>query len=1055
MLEERRRNARAPRPERVPPPEPVEAPELAAMDAEERERLHEAMRRLPEPYRGVALLRWRYGLEPAEIAEVRGVPPGTVWSWLHRALARLKVSMGALPALLLSFRSERGLDGVRRALLRQAISQAAATAASGAAAAAAVTTLGGFVMANKAIAVGAAALLLGAAGWAALRPGAPAPMPAGVPEVARAPAAPPPAPATPAPATSAADASPGTIVTLPPPVDLSKCDRDLDLFGEIVDGEGRPVPGASVEVEEYPWRALHSMNAAWRHEMRSGPRTLSASDGTFAIRLARGQSIPLRVRKEGLAERFLDKCLAGERLRIVLGRGADLDVTVRDAAGAPVPGTELRLWRVTDSNGIEIERRGTTDAAGRFVFDALTPGRAFLSAEHAKHALPNWAHPEIPETGTLAVEVAFPEAQVVTGKVTHARTGAPLAGARVGIGWTMEMPVTTAADGTYRMETWAPKQGRPELHARADGFVGWIAPVRESGDLDFELVPGDAVAGRLVDSSGAPLAGAFLSVLESRDPRGPRPPPHPWDTLHGRTGADGRFLLRGLDHAVPHTLLATVPGRGRVLLEFPPAPEEGGTTDFGDLVFGPGRALEGLVLDLAGEPAAGIGVVLKGRFFDRGRLLPGGTPSDPEPARAAEVRRTDDLGRFRFADLSPGHWIVSARMPGRPPLEKEVVVPADRDVLDVRLGGSDPNLAFLRFLAVDDAGAPVADVQFNVYPPGQQPVQATTDDAGKARVDGLTKTAHTVHVMLAEPLRDRFVYTHPGSVTPDGQELRLVLSESAEIRGVVVDEKGAPLEDLGVSAFRGEETAWCAFAFTDERGEFVLKAPRGSPLRIALSGTRKAPPGNAQRAHAVPSPFRGEVAGIAAPAAGVRIVAAERALNQRLEVVVLDVDGKPLASIPLSLQGGGPFKGARTDEAGKAVFDELPPDRTMLHIQPGTSNGLPEDFVPPPAQWLEPAGQTVTVRFTRGVVLRGRILLPDGSPAVGAIVSAFEPQKAITSVLVKSDADGRFRVAFPAGERPHINSSVKAADGQFLIGFKESVEPGAQDIEIRLHPKAR
>ena len=194
VLEERRRNARAPRPERVVPPDPVEAPELAAMDAEERARLHEAMRRLPEPYRGVALLRWRYGLEPSEIAEVRGVPPGTVWSWLHRALARLKLSMGALPALLLAFRPERGIEGVRDALLRRAASEAAAEAAAttGAGASAALVT-GGVAMSAKVAMVAGGVVVAASCVWLLGRPDAESGAP-GTPPAVDSPAVPPSAP---------------------------------------------------------------------------------------------------------------------------------------------------------------------------------------------------------------------------------------------------------------------------------------------------------------------------------------------------------------------------------------------------------------------------------------------------------------------------------------------------------------------------------------------------------------------------------------------------------------------------------------------------------------------------------------------------------------------------------------------------------------------------------------------------------------------------------------------------------------------------------------------
>jgi RNA polymerase sigma-70 factor (ECF subfamily) len=138
----------------------------AAANAERREdveRVRAALERLPEPYRAVALLRWRYGLEPAEIAHVRGEPPGTVRSILSRAAGRLRRVLGGLAALTPLGRPHRGLDAVRRAVFTKAFGAAAAGA-------------GGLAMTKGTIA--ALALVAGLAAGVALdravRPEAPA-----------------------------------------------------------------------------------------------------------------------------------------------------------------------------------------------------------------------------------------------------------------------------------------------------------------------------------------------------------------------------------------------------------------------------------------------------------------------------------------------------------------------------------------------------------------------------------------------------------------------------------------------------------------------------------------------------------------------------------------------------------------------------------------------------------------------------------------------------------------------------------------------------------------
>ena len=37
-----------------------------------------------------------------------------------------------------------------------------------------------------------------------------------------------------------------TEVVIPPPVDLEAADRDLDLFGRVIDPRGQPIPGAKI-----------------------------------------------------------------------------------------------------------------------------------------------------------------------------------------------------------------------------------------------------------------------------------------------------------------------------------------------------------------------------------------------------------------------------------------------------------------------------------------------------------------------------------------------------------------------------------------------------------------------------------------------------------------------------------------------------------------------------------------------------------------------------------------------------------------------------------------
>ena len=122
VLDARRRERRVPDPLRL---EPRILPEDPAEGAERRDaidRVRRAIDRLPEPYRGAALLRWEYGLEPGEIAHALGEPPGTVRSTLSRALEKLRKDLGgvAVVALVLGVRPADGLAAIRRTVLTKA-----------------------------------------------------------------------------------------------------------------------------------------------------------------------------------------------------------------------------------------------------------------------------------------------------------------------------------------------------------------------------------------------------------------------------------------------------------------------------------------------------------------------------------------------------------------------------------------------------------------------------------------------------------------------------------------------------------------------------------------------------------------------------------------------------------------------------------------------------------------------------------------------------------------------------------------------------------------------
>jgi RNA polymerase sigma-70 factor (ECF subfamily) len=324
-----RRRERDRRP--LPRPEGDDAdPRDEAEKEETRASIRDAIEDLDEPFRRVAVLRWRYGLEPGEIADALGENPGTVRSNLFRAKQRLERRLRpALLAPFLALPSLRGLDSVRAEVLSEAASLLAPAAAS--VAASAITT-GGTLMAKKVLVTAVVVLaLVGGASWL-LTPGdrTTAP-PAARPESGGQP--------VPAPRASLDEArDPRTHRAapddLPPPVDLDACHRDRDIFGTTVDDDGAPVPGAEVVAFRYPWRRSGLAPIGTSREEQEGPSTRSAIDGTFVLHFERGEQVDLRASADGYGPGDVTRCIAGERVRLVLRRGGpSIRVHCKDDAG--------------------------------------------------------------------------------------------------------------------------------------------------------------------------------------------------------------------------------------------------------------------------------------------------------------------------------------------------------------------------------------------------------------------------------------------------------------------------------------------------------------------------------------------------------------------------------------------------------------------------------------------------------------------------------------------------------------------------------------------------
>ncbi len=492
----------------------------------------------------------------------------------------------------------------------------------------------------------------------------------------------------------------GDVVVLPAP----------RVRARAVDETGAPVPGVAVHVSADTYLYDATPSGGFTSALLPLTTTGDADGVVLLDTLPRGPCV-LEFSAPGRArvERGTQVPEEGEHDLgdIVLPPGAVLAGRVVDGERRPVAGARVRVGpappTLPDIPGVRVtalpaptSRRlpgfgpppdvVVTDAQGRFRFDDLRAGEHVLSVTHPRHA-----------DGTLGpvrtdrddLEITLPDEGRIALVLVDALSGAPVADARIDVRLAVEdavaldmdssfLPTDVVADGPPLPVRGAELDDEPppgpgvhvarpvdartrHVRVRAEGYdeLETTLPGVAPGGLAthvLRLVPATAVAGRVVDASGAPVPSVEVAAWrdgERAKGRGAR------DT----TGNDGRYLLHHLAPG-PWTIVAKRPG-----LHAPPAEvtlDVAQRIDDVDHVLGPGARVRGLVRDTDGAPAA--------------RQTVTAAPLD-EPAEPLGARSLGD-GSFLFEGLPPGRTLLTASPGGR----VEVVAIAGAEVsVELRL----------------------------------------------------------------------------------------------------------------------------------------------------------------------------------------------------------------------------------------------------------------------------------------------------------------------------------------------------------------------------------
>jgi protocatechuate 3,4-dioxygenase beta subunit len=421
------------------------------------------------------------------------------------------------------------------------------------------------------------------------------------------------------------------------------------LYGQVVDGAGRPVAGAELALLPASTGDLGSARADLR-------RTTSGPDGRFNLSGLGLGRFALRVRARGFAPARQDgiEIPAGaggvDLGRVPLAPGAALRGQVSDPAGRPVGGAAVAIVPHEDGDRFdfffdtatgETKIATQTGADGRFVLSEIAADRVDIRVSREGFLPVSLLDRPVPAPAPLAITLT--PAGRLSGRVVDER-GKPVPAVLLSLeGEGFDASASSDPEGRFAFPV--VPAGHPTVRALLRGYLpSFLGPLdvvagRELSGLEIVLERGASIEGRVVapDGSGAPgaqvstpLAAALLHHRRDGE-------------IRVEADADGRYLLSGLPPG-PRSITADRRGFARAVGSLDVRP---GANHL-DLQLGEGFAVTGRVFGDDGEPLPGVEVALVAR--------------DAEATLRQAV--SDESGAFGFAGVDAGPYLLRAQKEG-------------------------------------------------------------------------------------------------------------------------------------------------------------------------------------------------------------------------------------------------------------------------------------------------------------------------------------------------------------------------------------------------------
>jgi protocatechuate 3,4-dioxygenase beta subunit len=791
------------------------------------------------------------------------------------------------------------------------------------------------------------------------------------------------------------------------------------IAGTVRAAGGKPIAGAIVEVDSGPDIINPDPQAKTDAAGRFSFDNLSAGDFELSA-VADGYALDQR---RGVAAGTEDLVFLLEREAVLAGK------VVAEEGEAPVARATVRLRGATGSS-----YSARTEDDGSFRVRKIAPGTYTIEADHEEHGTAT-AEPRELAAGEAVegVVLKLPAGFAARFQVTDSASRAPVPEATVTLVLTASLDQgptgrqrrgKSDADGTAIVKGLSP--GTWQHSAQAKGYLrSKPTPVvleKEGGaPVAIALDPGGSIAGRVLDRSGKPIAGATVR------PGVQNLSPEDWNAglgnvlqMSAQSDAGGNYLLEGL---LPHDRYIVMATHG----EFASGTRKGlevgqrEAVEGADIQLLRGGTIRGRVTDERGEPVAGA-VLSLGREKD----VKAGAAADEEDeegearamawAPASNKERTPTAstaedGSYTLAHVGAGTYTIVARGKDRLPAQRSGIVVADEETasgVDLELRNGEVLVGRVE----DVEGQPLPGASVDVQ--GTSQAQGKTNAEGRFEIAGVAPGQCNVSVSLAG------YQSAQAQATVPQKELTVRLERSAAIAGEIRAARPVDFRNAQVMALVQREGGSQSGPVWSQRGaqdgKFEVEVRAGTyVIRVNVPG--------------FPAAYSRPVT-VAAGQRADDVVIELKEGGRITGLVVLRATGEPLREAAVTVQGirseswdvSWFTPSAQTDASGAFTIEGVPDGVVSVHAQH-------RDHTPAQVEGVAVrAGSTAEVRLElgsgggiRGVVTRG------GSPARGRTV-----------IAVKSQDPG----AQNPGEQK--NATV-AADGTFEL---KGLSPGTYTLHL-------